>query len=199
MKRMKRESILSGIFFVFLLGAFFLYLPQAAAGSLWNDRTNWVADQRPSRVGDIVNVIVNESTTTEDKGKTDLKKDSTSTVSDGRGILDFIRSFGLDTTTNAKGDGSTNRNHYARTIIPCMVIETLPNGNLVLEGVRDLKTNEENLQVHFVGVVRPQDIDGKNQIHSNLVANAEISVEGKGLLARVQKPGILTQVLQTIF
>lgn len=171
----------------------------ASAGSLWNDRANWVADQRPSQIGDIVNVVVNEKTTTEDKGKTDLKKDSTSTVSDGTGILDFIKAFGVNTKTDSKGDGSTNRSHYAKTVIACMVTDVLPNGNLVVEGVRDLRTNEENLQVHFVGVIRPQDVNGQNQIQSDLVANAEISIKGKGVLSRIQKPGLLTQVLQAIF
>lgn len=171
----------------------------AFAGSLWNDRTNWTADQRPGRVGDIVNVRVSENTRTSDAGKTDLKKDTTSTVSDGTGILDFIRGFALTTTANNKGDGTTTRTHTANTVIACVVTEVLPNGNLVIEGTRDLKTHEETLQLQIIGVIRPQDVDSRNQIRSDLVANAEIGVKGRGALSRLQKPGVLTQILQAIF
>lgn len=171
----------------------------ASAGSLWNDNTNWIADVRPSRVGDIVNVKVSETTKTSDAGKTDLKKDSTSSIADGTGILGFIRALGLTTTANNKGDGSTTRNHSANSVVACVVTEVLPNGNLVIEGTRDLRTNEETLQLQILGVIRPQDVDAHNQIRSDLIANAEIGIKGRGTISRLQKPGILTQILQAIF
>jgi len=80
-----------------------------------------------------------------------------------------------------------------------MVTEVLPNGNLVIEGTRDLKTNEETLQLQLIGVIRPQDVDARNQIRSDLIANAEIGIKGQGSLSRLQKPGVLTQILQAIF
>jgi len=169
------------------------------AASLWNDRTNWVADKRPTVVGDIVNVRVVENTRTSDAGKTDLKKDTSSSVSNGTGILDFVRAFGLSTAASNKGDGSTSRTYSAATLISCIVTDVLPNGNLVIEGTRDLRTNDETLQLQLVGVIRPQDVDARNQIRSDLIANAEIGIKGKGSLSRLQKPGILTQILQAIF
>lgn len=177
----------------------FIFCGAASAGSLWNDNVNWIADKKPGRIGDIVNVKVSENTKTSDAAKTDLKKDTSSSIADGTGILSFIRAFGLETTANNKGDGTTTRNHSATTIIACVVTEVLPNGNLVIEGTRDIRTNEETLQMQILGVIRPQDIDARNQIQSDLIANAEIGIKGKGALSRLQKPGILTQILQTIF
>jgi flagellar L-ring protein precursor FlgH len=171
----------------------------AGAVSLWNDRNNWVADQRPSRVGDIVTVIVNEKTDTKDEAVTDLKKSASSSVSNGTGILSFIRQLGLTSTNDAKGDSSIERNHYGRTTISCVVTDVLPNGNLVIEGTRDVQTSEETLQLQLVGVIRPQDVSNNNQIQSNLIANAELGIKGKGALTRTQKAGILTQLLQAIF
>ena len=180
--------------------AFIVSCPQyVLAASLWNDKTNWVADRRPSNIGDIVNVRVVENTKTSDAGKTDLKKDSASSVSDGIGILNFIRAFGLNTAASNKGDGTTSRTYSASSVISCMVTEVLPNGNLVIEGTRDLKTNEETLQLQLIGVIRPQDVDARNQIRSDLIANAEIGIKGHGSLSRLQKPGVLTQILQAIF
>jgi flagellar L-ring protein precursor FlgH len=169
------------------------------AASLWSDKTNWVTDKRPASVGDIINVRVVESTKTSDAGKTDLKKDTASSVSNGIGILNFIRAFGLNTAASNKGDGTTSRTYSAMTLISCVVIDVLPNGNLVIEGTRDLKTNEETLQLQIIGVIRPQDVDARNQIRSDLIANADIGIKGKGSLSRLQKPGILTQILQAIF
>jgi flagellar L-ring protein precursor FlgH len=171
----------------------------AGAVSLWNDRNNWVADQRPSRVGDIVTVVVDEKTDTKDEAVTDLKKSASSSVSNGTGILGFIRQLGLTSTNDAKGDSSIERNHYGRTTISCVVTDVLPNGNLVIEGTRDVQTSEETLQLQLVGVVRPQDVGSNNQIRSNLIANAELGIKGKGALTRTQKAGILTQLLQAIF
>lgn len=172
---------------------------QATARSLWDDRSNWVADRRPTSVGDIVTVVVNERTRTKDQGKTDVSKSNNNSVADGVGIFDFIRAFGFSSKSNMKGDGSTERTHTAQTQITCMVTDILPNGNLIIEGTRDIATHEETLQLQVVGVIRPQDVDSYNQISSDKIANAEIGVRGKGALTRLQKPGILTQILQTIF
>ena len=186
---------------VLFLGIFILVLfpIPGVARSLWNDSSNLVADQRPRNVGDIVTVVVNEKTKTKDQGKTDVSKTNSSSVADGLGILDFIKAFGFSSKSNMKGDGSTERTHTAQTQITCLVTDTLPNGNLIIEGTRDVTTHEETLQLQIVGVIRPQDVDSYNRIQSDRVANAEIGVKGRGALTRLQKPGILTQILQTIF
>ena len=193
MRRAHLSIFLSGI----LLLVFFS-MP-ASARSLWNDSGNLVADHRPGNVGDIVTVVVNEKTKTKDQGKTDVSKTNNSSVADGLGILDFIKAFGFSSKTNMKGDGSTERTHSASTQITCLVTDTLPNGNLIIEGTRDVTTQEETLQLQIVGVIRPQDVDSYNRIQSDRVANAEIGIKGRGALTRLQKPGILTQILQTIF
>lgn len=191
-----KKIILAAAALLFLFGA----VPfQAQARSLWDDRSNWVVDRRPTSVGDIVTVVVNERTRTKDQGKTDVSKSNNNSVADGVGIFDFIKAFGFSSKSNMKGDGSTERTHTAQTQITCLVTDILPNGNLIIEGTRDIATHEETLQLQVVGVIRPQDVDSYNQISSDKIANAEIGVKGKGALTRLQKPGILTQILQTIF
>ena len=172
---------------------------RAEARSLWNDNTNWVADQRPSRVGDIVTVLVDEQTDTRDRATTDVSKSSSNNVSNGLGILSFIRQIGLTSEVDAKGEGSVERRHYGRTTISCVVTDVLPNGNLVIEGTRDVQTSDETLQLQLVGVIRPQDVNSNNQVRSSLIANAELGIKGKGALTRTQKPGIITQILHAIF
>ncbi|MDR1741222.1 MAG: flagellar basal body L-ring protein FlgH [Synergistaceae bacterium] len=173
--------------------------PDAYAVSLWNDASGLLADRKPGRVGDIVTVIVDESTSTKDKAKSDLKKSASNSISDGTGILSFVKAIGLTSANDAKGDSSIERTYYGKTTFTCLVTDVLPNGNLVIEGTRDVQTIDEVLQLQLVGVIRPEDVNNNNQIRSNLIANAEIGIKGKGALTRTQKAGLLTQILQTIF
>ncbi|MBR0151650.1 MAG: flagellar basal body L-ring protein FlgH [Synergistaceae bacterium] len=169
------------------------------AGSLWDDNTNWFADSRPGRVGDIITVMVNESTGAKDEANMDIKKESSYNVQDGTGILGFLRGLTFGSNNSTKGDGSVERTHSANTTLACLVTEVLPNGNLIIEGTRDVRTSDEILQLQLTGVIRPQDVDSDNQISSRLIANAEIAVKGRGVISRTQKPGIVTQILQTVF
>lgn len=171
----------------------------ASAASLWVDGTNLVGDKKPGRVGDIVTVLVRENTKTKDKGKTNVKKTNDNSVSDGKGIFSFLKAFGFNSKSDMTGDGSTERTHVAQTSITCLVTDMLPNGNLIIEGTRDVTTHEENLELKIVGVIRPEDVDANNNILSDRIANAEIGIKGRGALTRIQKPGLLTQILQTIF
>ena len=174
----------------------------AFAGSLWNDNANWFADARPSRVGDIITVLVNEQTDASDEATMDVNKTSNSNINggnDGTGILKFIRGLTFTTNNSATGDGTVERTHSATTTLACLVTEVLPNGNLVIEGTRDVRTSDEILQIQLSGVIRPQDVNADNQINSQLIANAEIAVKGRGILSRTQKVGIITQILQTVF
>ena len=175
----------------------------AFAGSLWNDNANWFADERPGRVGDIVTVLVNERTDASDEADMTAKKETTYKVNEGQrgtGILQFIRGLTeIKTENEAKGNGNVERTHSATTTIACLVTEVLPNGNLVIEGTRDVRTSEEVLQLQLAGVIMPQDVNADNQISSRLIANAEIAVKGRGTISRTQKPGIISQILQTVF
>ena len=198
MNKKAKNLVLVAFFVVFSISC--IYSPaKSEARSLWNDRTNWVADQRPSRVGDIVTVLVDEQTDTRDRATTDISRSANSNVSDGLGILSFIRRLGLSSTSDARGQGSIERRHYGRTTISCVVTDVLPNGNLVIEGTRDVQTSDETLQLHLIGVIRPQDVNANNQIRSSLIANAELGIKGRGTLSRTQRPGIITQILQAIF
>ena len=191
-------NVMKGKTLTVLLIVLALALP-AWGESLWSDSSNLFADRRPTRVGDIVTVTVAEKTSTKDEGKTDLSKTNESEVADGVGIFDFIKKLGFGSSSTMTGDASTERKHTLTTTITCLVTEVLPNGNLVIEGSRNVRTHDENLRLRIEGVIRPQDVGPDNSVVSDRVANATLSVEGKGSVGRLQKPGILTQILQTIF
>ena len=172
------------------------------AASLWDDNNNLFADSRPGRVGDIITVLVNEQTDASDEATMDVSKTTNNNINNGlngTGILNFVRGLMFSTNNSATGDGSVERTHSANTTLACLVTEVLPNGNLVIEGTRDVRTSDEVLQLQLTGVIRPQDVNADNQINSRLIANAEIAVKGRGIISRTQKVGVITQILQTVF
>ncbi len=180
----------------------FAFAMPASAQSLWDDNASWYSDARPGKVGDIITVLINERTDAKDEATMEVTKSSSNNINegnDGTGILKFIRGLTFSSNNTSNGEGSTERKHHATATLACLVTEVLPNGNLVIEGTRDIRTSEEVLQFQLFGVIRPQDVTADNQITSSLIANAEIAVKGRGIISRTQKVGLVTQILQTVF
>ena len=179
----------------------------AGADSLWREapRGFLFSDVRASRLGDVLTVLVTESSSTDRKAETNLKKDSNNdfTVSNffgnthlfggssngGRAKLDFTGN------NEQKANGNITRTDNVTASIPARVVKVLENGLLVVEGRRAVVVNDETQTLAFSGVVRPEDITPDNKVLSTQVADAEVTVVGKGVLADRQHPGIL----QTIF
>ena len=188
--------------FLFSIIFVFAFVFPASAQSLWDDNASWYSDARPGRVGDIITVLINERTDAKDEATMEVSKSSSNNINegnDGTGILKFIRGLTFSSNNSSNGEGSTERKHHATATLACLVTEVLPNGNLVIEGTRDIRTSEEVLQFRLFGVIRPQDVTADNQINSSLIANAEIAVKGRGIISRTQKVGLVTQILQTVF
>ena len=81
------------------------------AASLWNDNRNWFADERPGKVGDIVTVLVNERTDAKDEASMEVTKASNNNVSDGTGILKFLRALTFQSANSSEDGDSCLFNH----------------------------------------------------------------------------------------
>jgi len=77
----------------------------------------------------------------------------------------------------------------APAVVPAIVREVLPNGNLFIEGHRVVLVNNEEQHFYISGVIRPIDIEQDNSIKSTQVADAEIEFTGRGDLSDNQKQG----------
>jgi flagellar L-ring protein precursor FlgH len=64
--------------------------------------------------------------------------------------------------------------------ITCEVIDIRPNGNLVLEGHKQIVVNEENWMVSLSGMCRPQDIDPSNTVMSRNLLHLQIDKRDRG-------------------
>jgi flagellar L-ring protein precursor FlgH len=107
----------------------------------------------------------------------------------------------VDATSNTtfKGAGSTSRATTLSTTVTARVKGVLPNGYLLIEGVRGLRLNNENQTVYLTGIVRPEDINAKNLISSGSIAQLEVRVQGRGVVSQPQRPGLLFRILNGVF
>ncbi len=181
------------------------YLPN----SLFHSNEGFFKDQRASKVGDILTVLVTISDQAKFNNQTARGRVASSTSGVG-GVLGSL--FGAvapadvsadaAVTTNSansdSGNGSVNRSETLSTQIAVVVTQVLPNGNLVIEGHQEVRVNYEVRDLIVAGVVRPEDIENNNTIASSKIAEARIAYGGRGQLSDVQQPRYGSQVLDAI-
>jgi flagellar L-ring protein precursor FlgH len=105
----------------------------------------------------------------------------------------------LKTSTDFKGAGSTNRAGELTAVMTARIGEVLPNGDLVVEGVREIEINGDRQIVVLSGVVRVADVGPDNSVLSTSVGQLRIRYFGRGLMKDNLNPGWLIRVLNKIF
>lgn len=172
-----------------------------ANGSLWSPSARFsdlASDLRARRVDDIVTIVVQESASAASTGAT--KSSRTSSAKSNIAALGGItRAAGplanladLGSTSSLDGQGATSRQTTLTTTVSARVTHVLSNGNLVLEGTKNVTINSENQVITIRGVIRPIDLDTSNSIQSARLAQMEVQVNGKGVVGDViRRPNIL--------
>ena len=93
----------------------------------------------------------------------------------------------MSSTFEASGSGSINRGESIDLKVAALVVQKLPNGNLVIAGRQEVKVNQELRELRMAGIIRPQDIRMNNTIPYDKVAEARITYGGRGQLSRQQQ------------
>ncbi len=191
------------------------------ADSLWKKRVtinyNLFDDNRAKRVGDIVTVEVSEETKIDnDEASTTNNSSSASGEIDSekyaRGILSALRtgrnakftartpnSFSTEFKSDFSGKGTYDSTRSVVLTLTAMIVEVLDNGNLVLEGKREVEVNKENYILKLTGIARPIDITSSNTIVSSQLSNVDFDLEGKGWLTRAGKKGWFNRVVDMLW
>ena len=97
------------------------------------------------------------------------------------------------------GKGETTRSSQLNTYITAQVIQVFANGNLVIQGSRQVQVNNENQFINVQGVIRPEDISAGNIILSTYIAEAKIELSGQGAVSDKQKPGWFARILDWVW
>lgn len=188
-------------------------LPQDHAdNSLWRAGARaFFKDQRASRIGDILTVLISMN----DSANISNQTTRTRANSDNAGLTNF---FGLESnviphvlpgsnagslvnmnsaTSNA-GTGAIKRSDQITLKVAAEVTQVLPNGNLVIQGTQEVRVNFELRQLLITGIIRPEDISSGNTINYEQIAEARIAYGGKGQLTDVQQPRYGSQIFDIL-
>lgn len=182
------------------------------ADSLWDYAKGpfYGSSRRQVGVGDIIIIYVSESTSAIQQASTSTEKESKlggilesnwEQIANllGNETLSQTRDYRIGGEDSYSGSGQTSRRSQVKAVVSSVVTEILDNGNLYIEGAHKVKVNNELETVRVAGVIRPQDISPKNSVFSYQIAKAEISVNGSGVVAAKQSPGIVTKMFNWLF
>jgi flagellar L-ring protein precursor FlgH len=175
-----------------------------ATGGIYGNRQSdaWFGRGRNYQIGDLITVMLNESTQADRSQKTDVSRDASNTAlpSGANTLLGNINPFFDGLSLNAAKTASTGSGTAAQAAsltgsVTVTVTEILANGNLVVRGEKKLGLSEGTEVIQVAGVIRPQDIGPNGTVQSLRLANAQISYRGTGDLASASKPGWGTSAL----
>jgi flagellar L-ring protein FlgH len=170
----------------------------ATAPPLWI--ADLTSDPTARRANDLVTVRVLESLSAVGNADSNVAKNSNASVSmPGKQGEIFSKLLPTSSETKFNGSGGTSRTTELSAVLTARVVEVLPNGDLVVEGVREIDVNGDRLLVVLSGVVRAIDILPGNVIPSTRIGQLRIRSLSQGLIKDSLSPGWLIRVLNKIF
>ena len=182
------------------------------ANSLWRPGARaFFKDQRAAKVGDILTITVTIADEA-DISNTTVRTRANTEDADLTNIFGYEGTLGqvlpdgiipasvlsVGSTASSTGVGSAKRKETITFQIAALVMQVLPNGNLVIQGHQEVRVNFEVREILVAGVVRPEDISSTNTIAHTQIAEARISYGGRGQLSDVQQPRYGQQVLDIL-
>lgn len=204
---MKRSLILVAVSISVLAG-----LMSSQAGSIWARRDkkmkNMYADDVARNIGDILTIKINEDSTVDNKAKRTLeKKTKRSAEFNGKIGIDHlipnVPSLTLGTgdeyTNNLDGKADYKDERSFVDYITVVVIDIMPNGNLVVMGTRDRKIAGDTQTIEVSGIVRTEDVAFDNTIDSKRIANFQLVTKNGGISAPYIRPNWLGRILDRIW
>ena len=152
-------------------------------------------DHKAKKVGDLVTILVVETSKASQQAATNTGKEGEVGVSPSGGLLNFIPLFGISGQSKSDSKGTTTRGGSINARVTAKIVEVQDNGNLVLEGTQQIVVNKEQQEIVLHGVVRPQDISYDNTVLSSYLADAKIEYKGEGSIGgKRQAPGVGTNL-----
>ncbi len=169
--------------------------PRGVSGGVFSADSglSLTSDSRAFRVGDLVTVILQETTQASKSAGTKLGKDAGVGVAAPSLLGKVFPKAGveLNSTHSFQGDATATQQNALSGAITVIVQEVMPNGLLKVAGEKGLTLNQGEEFVRLRGYLRAADIDANNQVSSQRIANARIAYSAQGTLADTQQPGWL--------
>jgi len=171
---------------------------QARPGSIYDPSrgpVSAIADKTARRPGDLITVLITE--------QQNVKNEETSQLQRGTTLDYALNSFNIkpnafgiplpDVAATAQDDFNGRANYEKKgnftARITAIVVDTLPNGNMIINGRREIRIDNETKLIEFSGIVRRFDVMSDNTVMSELVAEARVGYVGSGDLTTTTNRG----------
>ncbi len=168
-------------------------LPTSGSMALFGDR-------KALRVGDLLTIRLEESTSSSKSAETAIRKESATELVNPRLFGNLIKGSGVSDLFNSvesendfTGNAESDQSNSLDGTITAVIARVLPNGLMQVQGEKWLQLNRGEEFVRVSGLVRPEDVDGDNTVSSSRLADARIAYSGTGELADSNKAGWLTR------
>lgn len=157
-----------------------------------------VGDRKSRRVDDVVTVMVVEDNAAQNNAQTRTQSDQKASLAMEGSILPAVGA-GAAAQNRFDGQGRTSRAGMVSAVVSARVVQVLSNGNLLVEGSKQVVINEETEILTVSGMVRPEDIAADNTVPSTRLADAKISYSGRGVDSNASRPGWFSRFLDWLF
>lgn len=157
---------------------------------------------RAAQLNDIVTIEVNDKASALSKGATTTSRKSSAAASINA-LGGALKSPGpltsladLSGSNALQGQGETSRETALTTTLSARVTHVLPNGNMVVEGTKDILINSERQRVTVRGIIRWKDLTADNRVSSDRLSDLEVRVDGRGVVNdSIRRPNFLYRLL----
>ena len=177
---------------------------RVATGAIYNSRASesWFGRGRSYAVGDVITVLLSESTQAKRSQDSKVSRDSSNDVvptglqnisANTKGAMGGLKLDGGSISNT--GVGTANQLATLEGSVAVTVVDVLVNGNLVLRGEKQLALSEGSEVIQVAGIIRPEDVAPNNTVQSRRLANAQITYRGTGDLAAASRAGWATSAL----
>ena len=146
-----------------------------------------IADKTARRPGDLITVLIAENQDVKNEEKSQLSRATTldyamTSFNLKPNAFNPLPTLGATSRDDFNGQANYEKTGEFSARITAIVMDVLPNGNLVIKGRREIRIDKETKVIEFSGIVRRYDILPNNTIQSELVADAYVSYTGEGHL-----------------
>jgi flagellar L-ring protein FlgH len=104
----------------------------------------------------------------------------------------------LSGTRSFQGQGEVDRSDSFTARITAEVVDVKPNGTMVLQARKRIKTDEEEQSFVLTGICRVDDVAADNSILSTQLFDLELQKNHKGDVRNATRRGILGKLLDAI-
>lgn len=156
---------------------------------------------RAAQVGDLLTIVLVERMQAKKSNSAKTGRGGSTGVGlPGTGPFALLGAGDLNFGGNQSfsGNGEASQTNSLSGEVSVTVIETRPNGTLLVRGQKALTLNRGDEFVQLTGLVRTVDIGPDNRVLSTRVADARIGYTGKGEIARGSRQGWLARFFSAV-